>query len=659
MAIVKMAKLQLVGLKQDQSRVLDELFLSHNVQIVKSDVATKAEDVVDKRSDLELEIKNVSDAISFIEKANNEKIADKFEVGFDDFIKIEDKENELKNKVAGITEKIAIIQSKFNEILALRKQQQSYIPDKLKKYSINVEKSKSVKSENKNRVLEKLYKELLNSNSPTDDLFFELEGKNNLSLNFDFNQEEFEMIKLELAELDKNLKTKLTDNGVVVVSYVLSQEDEEKYLDLEEKINNINLEIEDILKIIKGENENLKDLKMYSDFLSYKLEKYSVKDLISKTDSTFILNCYTPKSEVKSLKKRLEDKFETLIIKEKKITPKDNPPTLTKNGKIIKMAEFVTNMYSPPSYNEVDPNLSVFFFFMIFFGFIMADIGYGILLIIIGSVIASRIKEDNGAKRLWSLIAMGGVFTIIWGILFGSFFGFSHSQLAIIPKGVMPDPTGNPLVLMLVCLLMGVVQIAVGFALRGVNAIKCGRIFDGIVNGFMWTIFMIGVLMASTKPLLDFFKIGYSGSFGNFISLVSKPGLIITLVSLGIAVVFAGIGVKGFGKFTKSFSALYGLINLFSDILSYTRLFGLMLSGAIIGSQFNTMGLGMMTSPLGYILGGVIILIGHAFNLAMGALGAYIHDIRLQYIEYFAKFYNGEGEEFKPFGFKLNYVKLN
>ena len=84
-----------------------------------------------------------------------------------------------------------------------------------------------------------------------------------------------------------------------------------------------------------------------------------------------------------------------------------------------------------------------------------------------------------------------------------------------------------------------------------------------------------------------------------------------------------------------------------------------MLSGAIIGSQFNTMGLGMMTSPLGYILGGVIILIGHAFNLAMGALGAYIHDIRLQYIEYFAKFYNGEGEEFKPFGFKLNYVKLN
>ena len=130
------------------------------------------------------------------------------------------------------------------------------------------------------------------------------------------------------------------------------------------------------------------------------------------------------------------------------------------------------------------------------------------------------------------------------------------------------------------------------------------------------------------------------------------------LCGLFVGVVFAGIGTKGFKKFTKSFSALYGIISLFSDILSYARLFGLMLSGAIIAQQFNAIALSVMNGFWGYVFGFLIMLVGHSFNIAMSTLSAYIHDVRLQYVEFFGKFYEGDGTPFRPFGSNLNYVTI-
>ena len=124
-----------------------------------------------------------------------------------------------------------------------------------------------------------------------------------------------------------------------------------------------------------------------------------------------------------------------------------------------------------------------------------------------------------------------------------------------------------------------------------------------------------------------------------------------------LAAATAGRAEKGFGKVSKGFGAIYGLINIFSDILSYARLFGLMLSGMIIAKTFNDIGSGLFASGIiGYVFGGAVILIGHTFNLAMGVLGAYIHDSRLQYIEFFGKFYTGEGNKFSPIGSDMKYV---
>ena len=135
-------------------------------------------------------------------------------------------------------------------------------------------------------------------------------------------------------------------------------------------------------------------------------------------------------------------------------------------------------------------------------------------------------------------------------------------------------------------------------------------------------------------------------------------GIIVAVVSLLTSVIGTACVNKGIERFTKAFGSLYGIINLLSDILSYARLFGLMLSGAIIGSIVNDLAAGFLTNPVTFIVGVIILAIGHSFNLAMGALGGYIHVARLQYIEFFSRFYEGEGEVFVPFGSNFSYINL-
>ncbi|MBQ7307579.1 MAG: hypothetical protein IJW82_03530, partial [Clostridia bacterium] len=378
---------------------------------------------------------------------------------------------------------------------------------------------------------------------------------------------------------------------------------------------------------------------------------------IKTTESTFILEFYVQKDDEERVCKNLQAISPTIMSEAVGIRDDELPPTLLKNGKLTKQAEFITDMYSTPSYKERDPNFLVFWFFMIFFGYIMADAGLGITLVIIGMLLAKKSEQGSGSQSLWKLIATGGVFSIIWGTLYNSLFGFSF-----LPITVMPDPSSQAILTLLICLLMGVIHISCGYFMSGLNAIKQGKIIDSIFDCFMWDVFFIGFLMAGTKFLLDFFGIiDKSSTLAEVLAFVQMPGLILMGASLLLIIIMSARHGKGImGKVIKSFSSAYGLINLLSDILSYARLFGLMLSGAIIGQQFDQIGLGLMAggSIFGIIFGVVVIIIGNAFNLAMGALGAYIHDCRLQYIEYFGRFYTGEGIPFKAFSPKYKYITI-
>ena len=310
-------------------------------------------------------------------------------------------------------------------------------------------------------------------------------------------------------------------------------------------------------------------------------------------------------------------------------------------------------MYSPVGYREFDPNTVMAFFYAVFLGFIMGDIGYGLLMTVLGGFVYFRIKRDTGMKRLAGVFAVGGIFAVIWGLLFNSIFGIT---MTFMPT-VMPDAKDDMWLLMgikipavlIISLLIGIVQLCAGYVCRAVQCWRRKQIWDGILDGMVWAVFTLGVglaLIGLTEGLSV--TLAYAGGITAGVMLV-------------IAMLTAGRKEKLLGKFTKGFGAAYGVINFASDVLSYARLYGLMLSGAVIAQIVSQYSVDFFFSgnALLIILGVVLMLVGHAFNLAIGLLGAYIHDARLQYVEFYGRFFEGEGELFAPLGAKHKYIYLN
>ncbi len=404
-------------------------------------------------------------------------------------------------------------------------------------------------------------------------------------------------------------------------------------------------------------------LKVYADYNKFLIEKAKASEEFKNTKSTFVLEAYLPSEDENLVKDAVESVTSAVFIDFSEPTKEDNPPILLKNKNPVKQTEFVTDMYSAPDYREIDPNKVVFFFFMLFMGVIMADVGYGILMILAGAFLASKIKIDNGAKRLWNVICLSGIFAIIFGMLFNSYFGLALPYSAVLPSPVPKNgDTSGLMTILLMCLGLGVLHMGTGYFLKALNGFRSKDVLGGILDGLTWVTFLLGLVFATFNFLVNYLMpevyLTMNESIKNFFDIMTMPGIIMIGASVFIAMIGAGRNEKGFGKFTKGFGSVYGIINILSDILSYARLFGLMLSGMIIASTFNDMGLGLMSGGIGYVLGPIVMVIGHVFNVAMGVLGAYIHNSRLQYIEFFGKFYTGEGEKFKPIGSNLDFIHV-
>ncbi len=209
---------------------------------------------------------------------------------------------------------------------------------------------------------------------------------------------------------------------------------------------------------------------------------------------------------------------------------------------------------------------------------------------------------------------------------------------------------------LILCMLFGIVHLGAGYVCKAVQCWRRKRILDGLFDGLVWAVFSVGVFLV---------LLGFIDEFN--LKILSLVGGITAGAMLVIAMFTAGRKEKFFGKFVKGFGAAYGIINFVSDILSYARLYGLMLSGAVIANLISSYAVTGMNGSVGFlvsgnaglvILGVFLILIGHAFNLAISLLGAYIHDARLQYVEFYGKFYEGEGELFRPLGSDKKYVRV-
>ena len=462
-----------------------------------------------------------------------------------------------------------------------------------------------------------------------------------------------------------SVSLKLNEFGFSRCAFSFDCNAHEKIIESENKIKDLDGEAQSIYEFICKDYKTVKDFKLCSDFYSFEIEKYSDAENFSCTSKTFILEGYVPETKSAEVKSSVQMASDAVFIEFSEPKDGEEVPTLLSNNKMVKQAEFVTDLYSTPNYRELDPNKVVTFFFLLLMGIIMADIGYGLVMFVFGIALAKRIKIDNGARRLWYLIALGGISTMIFGALFNSLFGFAVLPIRILPNPI-PDGSGidNLMIVLVGCLALGIIQIAVGYFLKAINSFMNGDILDGILGGLTWVFFFIGFVLGAFNFLVGYLMPNVLENLDegvkSFFNAATVPGLIILAVSLVLAAANAAMKERGFSKVSKFFGTFYGLINLMSDILSYARVFGLMLSGMIIAQTFNDIAVPMITGGgFGIIFGALVFLIGHVFNLAMGVLGAYIHVSRLHYIEFFSKFYTGEGNKFAPLGSDLQYVAVS
>ncbi len=322
----------------------------------------------------------------------------------------------------------------------------------------------------------------------------------------------------------------------------------------------------------------------------------------------------------------------------------DNPPTAMKNGKLAHPFGAVTEMYGLPGYNSiVDPNPLIMPFYIVFFGFIMADAGYG-LLMALGSLLAlKKMKPRGTSHQMFTMFFYCGIFTIIAGILTGGFFAdavgafcktFLHSDFTI--KPVWFDPLNEPMTFLIVSIVFGAIQILFGMGVSAYRTIKRGDIIGAIGEVGTWYIIFIGLALA-----------------------VLGVGIGVYLCILGVVlmIVIGGRGKKGIGRLTGGLGQLYGVTGIVSDLLSYSRIMALALSGAVVGKVMNQIGT-MVGGFVGIFVFIIAFVIGHGFNIAISGLGAYVHTNRLQYIEFFGRFYEGGGRSFKPLVNKTKYIDI-
>ncbi len=392
-----------------------------------------------------------------------------------------------------------------------------------------------------------------------------------------------------------------------------------------------------------GFYQYVKDLKLLYDYYDISLQKTQAEGNLGKTQKTFTLEAWVPFDREEEITSKLDGILSAKMLEFRDPTDDENPPTLTKNNKIVEPYDCITNMYSVPNYRERDPNSFVAVFYFLFFGIMLGDAGYGLILTVGALLFAKIMKPNTGTRKLIFVLAMGGVSTIFWGIMFGGWFAITTDVPLLQP--ILFSPLDNPIGMVALSLALGAVQICTGMMLNGIAKCEKGKVLDGILDDFLWVLFFLfGGLAAVGMALVP--------------SLVNV-GLYGALGCLVIVFLTAGRHKKGaVGKVLGGFGGLYKIVGFVSDLLSYLRLFGLGLASGVIGLVFNEIA-NIFTRPIGLIFAVIVLIVGHSLNIAINVLGAYVHDSRLQFIEFFSRFYTGEGYLFQPIVGETKYTKIN
>ena len=397
------------------------------------------------------------------------------------------------------------------------------------------------------------------------------------------------------------------------------------------------------------------ELKLAFDRVSTQIAMAETEDRLYGTEATVVLEGWVPAEQEEKLTKlleRFECAWETRDPSEDEYA---DVPVKLKNNKFSNALNMVTNMYSLPAYGTVDPNPLMAPFFILFYGLMMADMGYGIIMIAAALVAMKKIKPRGGTLAFCQLLLYGGISTFIMGALTGGCFGDAPAVIAGMFgstwKGLpyLFSPVNDSTTVLYGAMVLGVIHLNAGMIVSFVEKKRAGNLADGLFEeGPLWVILLGGILLA-----LDMLGVVKSSAL---------HGAGVGILAVGVVLLLFGAGrhAKGFGKVTAAFSIIYNtLTGWFGDILSYSRIMALMLAGGVVAQVFNT--IAAMPSANGVtvfsgIIFLVIFLIGHALNFGLNLLGCFVHDLRLQCLEFFGKFYQDGGKPFTPLAIRSKYA---
>ncbi|MBE6538156.1 MAG: V-type ATP synthase subunit I [Ruminococcaceae bacterium] len=360
------------------------------------------------------------------------------------------------------------------------------------------------------------------------------------------------------------------------------------------------------------------------------------KENFAKTELCVLLCGWVPENEEKRVCAVLSKFGCAYEIEEP--NEDEEPPVLLKNNFFATTFEWVLGMYSYPKYGTYDPTFIMSIFYFIIFGLMFADVGYGFILTVAGFGAILLLNPGKGMRNFLAMFGYCGISSMIMGVLFGAYFGnlpqvFSENMLGVegaslsMQTAVLFDPLNDPMSFLIISLGVGAVHMIAGMAVQFYVLCKKGQAVTALCDIATWWLTFLGIGLAVLFP------------WGIYVAIAGVLSLILTQGRHEKSIIM---------KIAKGVMSLYGSINYISDLLSYSRILALGLAAGVIAQVINVMGTMGGPSFVGFIMMVLVFIVGHLLNLAINVLGTFVHTSRLQYIEFFGKFYEDGGKPFTP-----------
>lgn len=645
-----MAKMTILGAREDQDEVLDSLMRSGAVEIVKNNeldderkVSTASIDNVDLRVRLSRTIAVMQRRFPEAKRLSIQKLPVKEK----DFLFTDKEENELRALVSRFEEHLEQEEAIAAKLSRLEQQIEQLLPWQ----DIPVDLSQHETARTK--LIYGIFMDALSFESFESDLrrdyplatsfFLEEEGLFPAKVAVVSLDEQLAGVRARLSSCDFHEIPKLPFSGTAKATILSIQREIE-----EEQENKQKLDQE-----LEAMADECGRLMTYHDYLLVRSDHRLAGEEIHELDYTFFLQVWVPKTQASDMGRELSERFDIAWISE---DPKEGEETPVKleNNKIFRPFEVILEMYGAPSSHEVDPMPVMAPFYMILFGMMLSDVGYGAMLMLGTAYMLFGRKVEGNTRQMSMMLFISGISSVIWGFIFGGFFG---DMLTAVTMGKVNfpalwfNPMDSPVQLLLFSMVFGVIHLFFGLGLHIRNEKMQGNLIGGLADSVTWYLIIPGLgLMLGAGAIAE---------QPSTVELLKQVGQWLVIGGAAFGLIFAGHGIKNpFKRLIKGLGALYGITSYLSDILSYARILALVLATSVIATVVNMLGMLVGPSFIGYIVFALIGAFGHTLNLALSALSAFVHTSRLQYVELFGKFFVGGGSFWNPLSRRTKYIRI-